>query len=465
MQNNNKLIGTINPEGRLSVKFSSGQFSDLDFLVQCYGWVGQGFGQILGNRHISKVLEESDVEEIVLDSHGIHGLENVAEGERQMLEEMLSSQYERSEGLVAAVRRDDFAHWDAVNSAVLKGLVLGIGVAGAFDLAGLKNTFTELVARGAPGLLESSAVSHHVLEKEEKVKSGNFMRRTKAYAAEIGLDLALIAKRFPAGLYEALNLGNWLDKGREKLLPRKVNKSFERALGIKENVLPTNTHLWSEEQESAPYRGLMGISLLSYFYGQSSSIFYRLLDSTAVFWVNSGNNIQGSLAVYSNIYKNLPKKMSSVKQKIGAAFEELRSDPFQLANISVVPTWFLGILAMHSYGFNFEEHFHNLGAALEASLIGVDTAIAAKLAKGMIYYNFSVAPHLKVSNPRLLQLARSYGAEEMMESLKQDRSPRGFITYHGGNLTFNTYDLVGTIAEKASHGAAAVGKFLHKLVI
>ncbi len=457
-----KFIGGIDPDKELSLRIWHENFSDLETLVHEYGWVGQGFAQLIGNKHIRDILKRNGIEELTIDQDGVHGLENAPESERLVLKEVLTAQYRRSEGLVAAVKRDDFTHLDAVNGAVMKGLVVGMGVASALDVAGLNNTLTVMASRGLPGLLEASSVSHYVLEKEVKDRKGNLAQKSMSYAAEIGLDLALIAKRAPAALYEAINLGNWANKARKKVFPKKANESFERALGIKSNTLPTMTHLWSEAQESAPYRGMMGIASLGYLNGIVNGVVYKFLDFVTVFWVNSGNTIQGSVAVYSNISKNLPDAAASRWHKTKEAFKALYADPFQRANLIVTPLWFAGIFALHSYGFNLQAHFGNLGAALEASLIGVDTAVAAKFAKEGEHYNFTVAPYLSVSNPKLLYLAKEHGANELIRSLEHDYTPTGFMTYRGGQLTINTYQAIGAITEKVSKGAAAVGRFLDK---
>ena len=464
MQNNNKLIGAIDTQEQLSVRISQDHFSDLDALVRDYGWIGQGFGQIVGNKHIGGTLKRNGIEELTIDQDGVHGLEKAPEAEQRVLEELLMAQYKRSVNLVDAVKRGDFERYDAVNEGAIKGLLVGIGVAAMFDIQGMRNSITEMLARLGAGILESSSVSHHVFQKEEKIDIEMPLRwRLEYLASQLASDVFLTLKRIPAGIYSAINLWNFVDKARGRVLPKKVNESLDKYLKNGDDVeLPTNTEVWSHAQESAPYRGALGLVALRQF--PFSGVSYNFLDALAVFWVNSGNNIQGLAAVRGHIYKNLPNKSYGIAKKALHSAKELASDPFQLANMVVLPVWYFSVLALRSHGIRPEE-YGNVGAAIEASLIGIDTAVAAQFAKWGTRYNFTIAPYLSELNPRLLYLANKHGADELTNSLKSDYTPTGFITYRGGRLTINTYRAIGSIAEKVSQGATTDRSFLHRILV
>lgn len=465
MQNNNKLIGTIDPQAQLSLRVSQRHFSDLELLAQ-YGWVGNGFRQILGNRHINEILKTSGVDELAIDGEGVHGLEKVPEGERHVLEELLLGRYERSERLVKAVNQGDFNTLDAINMGVVKGLGLAIVVSGSFEAIGLRNTWTEMASRFFPGIFESAQVSHQV-GKEDKSQHGmSLAQKIKSNVADVLSEFYFIGKSTPGDLYDAADIGHWIEKVRGKLPHKRANSLLEDKFVIEEaGNNKTYTHIWATGQKSAPYRGAAGILILRPLRPYIPSWLYNLLDPVSVFWVNSGNNAQGVASVFGNIYRGLKDKLPYTRERAQESFKRLVSDPFQLSNLIVCSIWISGVLALRSYGIRLEEHLGNFGAALEASIIGFDTAVAAQFAKGITYYKFSVQPYLNASNPNLFQLARKYDAGQLKDSLEHDYTPTGFVTYRGGQLTLNTYQAIGTIAEKANKGMAAIGHFLQRTLI
>ena len=344
----------------------------------------------------------------------------------------------------------------------MSGLLLGIGVAAVFDVAGVRNTATEMAARLGPGILEASSVSHHVFQKEEKTDI-KMPLEWKLYYTELefALKASSTAKRIPAGIYGLINPFNLADKVRGRILPKNVNKTLDGYLKAEENgELLTNTHVWSDAQESAPYRGAVAATA-SRQWGMEKFA-YGAFDSLAVFWINSGNNAQGLIAVYNKLYHEAGKTIHSAPKRAAKALKGLVSDPFQLANIIACSVWYAGVLALRSNGVRLEE-YGNLGAAVEASLIGIDTAVAVQIAKRMIYHRVADASKLDVSTGNLLHLSKKYGAEEMLNSLSDDKMPHRFMVYNIGNLVMGPDCAIKKIVNTVVEGVKAAYNFINRL--
>lgn len=288
----------------------------------------------------------------------------------------------------------------------MKGVVLGGLVGFGLDRAGLHGPIPELIARLGPGALESSAIAHEVVGKEKtngdkKEESGRLDERVLSFTRELGNDAIKIGKRVPHGIYSAVNLGGWVDKARGRTLD--TNHA-------------TNTEVWSDAQESGPYRGILGLAILKFadqyvrpiaessstVAGTSYKAFYNALESLGVFWVNTGNNVQGAVAVYKEIKQSAKGRLDAAKKTV--------ADPFQLANIIVCTAWYGTEVALRSNGIRMEEYLGNFGAGLESALLSCDTAVAAQVAKPIAYAQLIIPARMSVRDKNLTILANQHGS-------------------------------------------------------
>ena len=458
-----KLVGQIDVEQGLSIEINGRHFSSLDTLVDDYGWLGKGFKSILENTHINGILSDNGIGSLALDENGIQGLDNVAEPERKILEQILAKQYSRSQKLLTAAKSNELDQYDEVSWGVLKGVVLGAAIGGILDGAGLKGTGYQLIARLGPGALESSGISHQVLEKKGAKSPEELPWYGKAgrFFWELGADSVEIVKRVPGGFYSAINVKDLLGKGRNAILPQSVNGKLDRILGVKNRELETNTEIWSEAQEDAPYKGLIGIAVLKSVENCLPGPLYNALESLAVFWVNTGNNVQGLNAVFKKLYNESPSYITSRPKKILEASKRLTSDPFQLANVIVCSAWYGAEVAIRSLGFRPEEQFGNLGAGLESAVLSMDTAAAAQIAKPIAYSQVVFAPKKDVSTPYLLNLARKYDSEVLSKSLADNKGPIKSMEYMGSRLLLTTYDTISTMGRYAHAGVGAIRNLIN----
>lgn len=400
----------------------------------------------------------------MLDENGIQGLNNVAEPERKVLEEILARQYSRSQELLRAAKSNELDQYDDVSWGVLKGVALGAAVGGMLDIAGLKGTAFQLIARLGPGALESSGISHQVLEKKgaKSLEELPWYGKAGRFFWELGTDSVEIIKRVPGGVYSAINVKDLLGKGRNAILPQSINGKLDGILGVNSNrELETNTEIWSKAQEDAPYKGLIGIAVLKSVENYLPGALFNILESLAVFWVNTGNNVQGLNAVFKKLYQELPGYITSRPKKILEASKGLSSDPFQLANVIVCSAWYGGEVVIRSFGFRPEEQFGNLGAGLESAVLSMDTAVAAQIAKLIAYSQVVAAPKKDVSTPYLLDLARKYNSQALSKSLADNKCPIKSMEYMGSRLLLTAYDSVHTMGHYVSAGFGAIRNLIN----
>jgi len=455
-----RLVGNIDIEQEaVSIEVNPEHFSSLDTLVDDYGWLGKGFKSILENPHISGILSDNGVESLGLDENGVHGLEKISQPEREIIELLLTRQYGRSQKLFEAAKSEELENYDNVSWGVIKGVTMGAAVGGVLDIAGLEGTVYQLIARLGPGALESSGIAHQVLAErgEKSLEELTLYGKGKRFLRELGIDSKEIIKRVPGGFYSAVNVGGWADR----LLRR--NKTQQ------EGTLETNTQVWSEAQENAPYKGLIGIAILKSTESYIPRALYTPLESLAVFWVNTGNNVQGAWAVAKDIYKNSPDYTASKVKKGANTIKELLSDPFQLANAWVAVIFLSGEVVARSYGFKPEEAFGNLGAGLESAFLSMDTAFAAQFAKPIAYTQVVTMPKIDVSTPRLMDLARKYKSEELLNRLSDDtKGPVQSMKYSISRLLntngvfLTSYDVAHVIGSYVHSGISTIGNLANR---
>ncbi len=286
-----------------------------------YGWVGKGMQIILSNQHIREIVQQHNLDEIVVSNEGVHGIERMQAPEQFVLDHLLKTQFGRSVPILAKARSGELDQYDDVSIGVVKGVLVGGLVGVALDSAGFKGTIPEMIARLGPGALESSAITHE-LQVKEKRQEATLSEKVVRAVKELPQDAINIARRIPNGLYGAVNLYGALDRLRGR--------------NVAQNGGQTNTEVWATAQESGPYRGIIALAALKiadgYIRPEQNSplggvykIAYDAAESLAVFWVNTGNNVQGFLGVYG-IIKDAGKKRIE-------AFNETIADPFQLANL------------------------------------------------------------------------------------------------------------------------------------
>ena len=466
MQNNSKLIGAIDPGAELLVTISQRHRSDLETLTGDYGWVGEGLKPAFGNSYIVGILDNHRVDTVILGPQGINFKDafgnnvTLPEPEQRVLEDILLPQYSRSVGLVDVVRKGEFERYANVGRGAFKGLGAGIAIASIMDLFGLRGAVPETFSRLIPGILESSSLSNQVQKERNESTNTGLASKIKSYVLELASDARHLPKRVPRNLYNAINLFGLVDRVRGK-----EGSNYHSA---------SQTDLWSVAQESAPYRGAAFMLALGYSpFRHAYNFLYGVADSLAVFWINSGNNVQGSAAVYSSVYKNLSGKTSSAARNAQKAFGELWSDPFQRANIIGCAVWLGGVELLRLNGIMLEEYFgrigmSNLGAAAEAAAIGVDTVAIALGARWMEHRRVVDLPKWELNPGNLLYLAHKYHSQELMDSLSDSRNPVTFTTYHVGNAGINSYHLTGTIKDKAVLGVywakEAIGAAINHVV-
>ncbi len=403
-----RLIGNINLEAEnLQIEIGKSHFSDLESLADDYGWVGKGFKVILNKPTIKDSLRHGGVSDLLIGNGNVQGLEVFDEPDRNVLSHLLTKQYQRSLPIFDAVKKGELEQYDDVSIGVVKGVVLGGVIGLGLDFIGVKGTLPEMLARMGPATLESSAISHEVERgKDRAPKTG--LEKIVVAIKELPQDTVNIVKRMPGGFYQGINLYGWIDRLRGRT--QEYNHS-------------TTTELWSAAQESGPYRGLIGLSALktaephlkSIFEGSSRSVtssyhaLHYVLESLLVFWVNTGNNVQGGWAVYKNFKKELQSKRAAIKKTV--------SDPFQLANIIVCSTWYGTELYLRSKGMA-PEQFGNIGAALESAALSCDTAVAGQVAKPLAYAFLIIPAKYSVTDRNLRKLANQYGSNYFVRPSK-----------------------------------------------
>ena len=385
-----KLIGNINPEAeKLEIKVGKSHFSDLELLVKDYGWVGKGFKVILNKPAVRDSLRHGGVSDLLIGNGNVQGLEVFDEPDRNVLVHLLAKQHGRSLPIFYAAQKGELDTYDNVSIGVIKGVLIGGAVGAMLDGMHLTGPIPEMIARLGPGALESSGISHEVEKgKASKGTDKNLAEKVVQAFKETPKDVVGIVKRVPGGVYDGVNLYGWIDKLR----------------GIRrQNGDSTNTETWSTAQESGPYRGVLGLLFLKPMQGYVPTPLYNALESLGVFWVNTGNNVQGVLAVYNSLKENSKTKMEALKKTV--------SDPFQLANILVCSVWYGGELALRSQGIRMEEYWGNLGAGLESAALSCDTAVAAQVAKGISYVQLIVPAKFSVTDRNLRKLGNRYGSD------------------------------------------------------
>lgn len=131
-------------------------------LEKDYGWIGNGFYEIVGSTPISSILASNDINQITISKDSIGGLETLAEPERKVVQHLLHNQFIRSQRIFEAARNNELEELNAVAKGVAKGVFLGGLVSVPLDAYGQQNVATELASRAGPGLVEASAISHEV---------------------------------------------------------------------------------------------------------------------------------------------------------------------------------------------------------------------------------------------------------------------------------------------------------------
>ena len=403
-----RLIGNINPEAeKLQIEVGKSHLSDLEHLADDYGWVGKGFKVILNKPAIKDSLRHGGVNGLLIGNDRVQGLEVFDEPDRNVLSHLLTKQYQRSLPIFDAVKKGELEQYDDVSIGVIKGVVLGGVIGLGLDFIGVKGTLPEMLARMGPATLESSAISHEVEKGKDRATRTGLEKMVLAIK-ELPQDTVNIVRRMPNGLYQGINLYEWLDRLRGR--SHESNHS-------------TTTELWSEAQESGPYRGLIGLSALkttephikSMLDGSSRLVtssyhaVHYALESLLVFWVNTGNNVQGGWAVYKNFKEELQNKRGAIKKIV--------SDPFQLANIIVCSTWYGTELYLRSQGMA-PEQFGNIGAALESTALSCDTAVAGQVAKPLAYAFLIIPARYSVTDINLRKLANQYGSNYFARASK-----------------------------------------------
>ena len=159
--------------------------------------------------------------------------------------------------------------------------------------------------------------------------------------------------------------------------------------------------------------------------GTSYKALYTALESLGVFWVNTGNNVQGAEAVYKELKQSAIGRLDAAKKTV--------ADPFQLANLIVCTAWYGSEVALRSNGIRMEEYLGNFGAGLESALLSCDTAVAAQVAKPIAYGQLIIPAKLSVTNRNLGLLAEKYDSNQLKQLLGsiQNRSR----TYQSSSLT------------------------------
>ncbi len=490
MYKQSDLIGKIDPTlDDLVLSFNHNHFFDITSLRKGkrlagdYGWIGEGYKKIFANQNIRHLMRTSEVHlkdiTLTIDKDGVKGLEHVPEPERKVLEQILMTQYHRSNTLLTTVRNKDFERYDSIGSGAVKGLTFGLGIGTLLDALGLHGLGPELAARIFPGIYEAEGVNH-VLRKNGTKEHGTkehgsrIVRLVKNVGTgiyEVPLDIYRMTRNIPAGLYSAINFLGLVDKARKRTLPEKINRSLERILGINTYEVPTSTDstevLWAKEGNSAPYRG-GGLLTLLRLYPIPVEGLHNVLESVAVTSINSGLNVQGGFAVYKNIFKKLPDKLSPTTRKSYDAFKKTMSDPFQATNVAACTLWAAGEVIMRSYGFRPEE-YSNIAVALEAGLLGANTVAAALLAKQFVHYKVVEKPNYDISTLHLMQLARKYKSKKLETRLRTDiESPSKFVSYASSRMLFGSIDTVRYVAGKAvedvNKGVEAIKKYTTRII-
>ncbi len=461
MYKQSDLIGKIDPAlDDLVLSFTPVHFSDITLLKKSkqlrddYGWIGEGYKKIFANPHIRQLMRTTGVPlkdiTLTIGKDGVKGLDHIPEPERKVLEEILNNQFYHSNTLLTTVRNKDFERYDSVTSGAAKGLSFGVVIAGILDVLGLHGLGPELVARICPAIYEAEGVNH-ILEKNGTKRHGSkLIKNVRTAVYEMPSDIYRMTINIPAGLYSAINIGGLVDK----------------ILGRNTYEMHTSTDstevLWAKEGKSAPYRGSGFLTLLRLF-NIPIEWLHTMLESAAVFSINSGLNVQGVAAVYKDIFKKLPDKSSSIARKSYDAFKKTMSDPFQAANVAACVLWAAGEVAMRSYGFRPEE-YGNIAVAVEAGFIGANTVFAALLAKQFVRYNVVEKPNYNVSTLHLMHLARKYGSEKLETRLRTDiESPSKFASYAFSRTLFDSIDTGRYAAGKAIKGVKAIKNYLTAL--
>lgn len=430
-----RLIGTIEPgiedsEGGLvlpDIVITEAHILDPTKLREDYGTLGKGLEHIVLNPHVNQILVQGNASDVVVSADAVSGLNHAPDAERNVVQALLTRQYDRSKMIYRLASNEELQDYDNVTKGVFKGTALGAlvgtalnGVQNTLGLTGSGQIGLELIARAGPGLAEAAAISHEVNvkkgdgeESEMKHLGHLIVESAKEFPKDsIAIARASVDKRL---WYDAVNIGGWVDKSRG-------NKSRQVREGYTEE--------WAEAQESGPARGLIALGVLKGIKkaypaldeNPALRVAYGAAEALAVFWVNTGNNVQGGWSVYKKCVNDAKAAGSAEPWKAGA--REYLGDPFQVANLIVCTAWYATEATLRSAGFRPEEQFGPLGAALESSILSWDTAVAAQLSKPLSNY-LVVRPARKSVRPsNLMNLALEHQATGLQEQLMGYRGAR-----------------------------------------
>lgn len=423
-----RLIGTIEPgikdsEEKLvlpDIIINKEHILDSTKLREDYGTLGKGLEHIVSNPEINQILVQGNTSDIIVSVDAISGLDNASDAERNVAQTLLTRQYDRSKMLYRLASNKELQDYDNITKGVFKGTALGAimgtvlnSVQNTLVLTGVSQIGLELVARAGPGLAEAASISHEFNVKENKIQESEIKHLGHLLvesAKEFPKDSVIIAKlSVDKNLwYNAINIGGWIDKIRGKE-SRHIRDSY--------------TEEWAKAQESGPARGLIALGVLK---GIKESypaldenpalrIAYGAVEALAVFWINTGNNVQGGWSVYKKCVNDAKAIGSTEPWKAGA--REYFGDPFQVANLIVFSVWYATEVTLRSIGLRPEEQFGLLGASLESSILSWDTAVVAQLSKPLINYLIIRPAKKSVKPSNLMNLALEHQATELQKKL------------------------------------------------
>lgn len=440
-----RLIGNIepgieNPDGKLflpDISITEAHILDPTKLRDDYGDLGKGLEHIVSNTHLNKILVQGNGSDIIVRADGITGLDNAPEAERNVVQALLTKQYDRSRMLYRLASNKELQDYDDVTKGVFKGTGLGGLVGGSLQggqyllvktgLAALSedhigkwfNTLVsvaaDVAAKAGPGIAEATGITHEVLGKENgESAEKNMLELLWDSAKEFPGDSLIIAKAcFDGKLwYDAANIGGWLDKEKNK-----------------RDRYTSRTKEWAAAQQSAPPRGLAAYTLirvvkdatpvLEYFPGAGWVL--SVGEGLASAYINVGNNAQGGYNDFMNCLADA--KAAGSQEPYQDALREYFSDPFQAANFGVVLTWNLAAVGLRLAGLN-PEKLGPIGAGLESSVLSWDTAAAAQFAKPLSYALVVVPSRYSVKPDNLMKLALEHQATGLQEQLMGYRRTR-----------------------------------------
>jgi len=269
------------------------------------------------------------------------------------------------------------------------------------------------------------------IEKDHKTLT-NFLYHPINFTFGLAVDTKNIIKRSPAGLYKAINVCYWIDKW---VLKKEIKLDDEA----------TNTKVWSDAQESGPWRGLIALGGLKYadflirgseempgiydsfMNGDLETATYALAAGVVLglskFWVNTGNNVQGMYAVYRRYFKECESESKWEKRKY--AWKKLMDDGFQKAQ-GYICTGIFGFatglewLGLQAEKLNiFGTALGNTGATAQSAAQSGDTAYSALIAKPVIKNKLTKPARKSVSDLDLMQLAKDNDDYDLIDRIKE----------------------------------------------